>query len=170
MIFPKSVKNNLFMAQKGRCAYCGRLHRIRYLEIDHKHPFSRGGGDEIDNLQLLCSPCNMRKGIQSDEEFRRRYWRLLPDDGSIPTPPIPQEVFATETQVTRAPYEVRAIYSERFAAARARAKRREGGGRRPIYRERVAASRRSRRDGCGLLVAAGVLVILILVFMVSLLN
>ncbi len=161
MVFPRSVKNNLFMAQKGRCAYCGRLHRIRYLEIDHKHPFSRGGGDEIDNLQLLCTPCNMRKGIQSDEEFRHRYWRLLPGDGSIPSPPIPQEVFTSETQVTMAPYAVRAIYRERFAASRK--SRRDG-------RERSAASRRSRRDGCGLLVAAGMLVILVLITMVLLLS
>ena len=139
IVFPRSVKNQLFMAQKGRCSYCGRTHRIRYLEIDHKHPFSRGGGNEIDNLQLLCIPCNMRKGIQSDEEFRRRYHRLLPADGSIPYNPIPQDDFADETQHTRAPREVRAIYHERFSA----------------YRER-------QRGGCGLLVATAVLVIIAL--------
>ena len=120
VVFPRSVKNGLFRAQKGRCAYCGRTHRSHYLEIDHKYPVSRGGNDKIDNLQLLCTPCNMRKGIQSDEEFRRRYQRLLPADGSIPSPPIPQDSFSEETQYTRAPKAVRAIYHERFSAARAR--------------------------------------------------
>ena len=116
---PWRVKNQLFRAQKGRCNYCGRTHRMRFLEIDHKWPVSRGGGDEVSNLQLLCKRCNMRKGIQSDEEFRRRYWRLLPDDDSIPYPPISQDDFSEETQYTRASREVRAIYRDRFEEYRA---------------------------------------------------
>ena len=148
-VFPRNVKNGLFRAQKGRCAYCGRTHRSRYLEIDHKYPVSRGGNDEIDNLQLLCNPCNMRKGIQSDEEFRRRYQRLLPADGSIPSPPIPQDSFSEETQYTRAPRAVRAIYHKRFTAAR----------------ERQRASRVGQGSGCGLLVATVVLSLLALVLL-----
>ena len=144
-VIPRNVKSELFRAQKGRCAYCGRIHRSRYLEVDHKFPVSRGGDDEIDNLQLLCTPCNMRKGIQSDEEFRRRYQRLLPTDGSIPSHPIPQDSFSEETQYTRAPREVRAIYHKRFAAARAR-----------------------RGSGCGLFVTTVVLSLLALVLLLFL--
>ena len=70
----------------------------------------------------------MRKGILSDEEFRRRYQRLLPADGSIPAPPIPQDIFSEETQYTRAPREVRAIYHERFSAARERQRAQQGSG------------------------------------------
>ena len=147
IIFPRSVKNKLFRAQKGRCRYCGRLHRIGYLEIDHKYPFSRGGSDEIDNLQLLCTACNMRKGIQSDEEFRLRYRRLLPNDGRIPNPPISQEEFARETQRTRASREVRGIYRERFENYRAR---------RGVYRVR-------RGSGCSLLLTAGVVALIVIV-------
>ncbi|MXX32824.1 MAG: HNH endonuclease [Chloroflexi bacterium] len=91
-----------------------------YLEIDHKWPLSRNGGNEFSNLQLLCTSCNLRKGIQTDEEFRERYWRLLLPDGSIPDPPIPQDLFTEETQLTRASPEVRSIYRERFEAARRR--------------------------------------------------
>ena len=141
IVFSRKVKTQLFMAQKGKCAYCGRTHRLHYLEIDHKHPLSRGGGNEIDNLQLVCTPCNMRKGIQSDEEFRHRYRRLLPADGSIPHHPIPQDEFSEETQWTRASREVRDIYYERFRAYR------------------------SRRDGCGLLVAMGALAIIALMLL-----
>ena len=139
VIFPRSVKNQLFTAQRGKCSYCGHTHRMRYLEIDHKYPFSRGGGDEIDNLQLLCISCNMRKGIQSDEEFRYRYQRLLPADGSIPHPPIPQDYFSDETQRTRASQEVRGIFHARFSA----------------YRE-------SQRGGCGLLASTVVLFLIAL--------
>lgn len=136
---PRGVKNQLFMAQKGRCFYCGRTNRIRYLEVDHKYPFSRGGGGDIDNLQLLCTPCNMRKGIQSDEEFRHRYHRLLPTGGGIPNPPISQDAFADETQHTRASREVRAIYHRRFSAYRG-----------------------SQRDGCGLILVATALTVIVL--------
>lgn len=138
IVFPRSVKHQLFTAQRGRCFYCGRIHRIRYLEIDHKHPVSRGGGNEFGNLQLLCTPCNMRKGIQTDEEFRRRYGRLLPGDGSIPHHPIPQDELTAETQRTRASREVRAIYHERFSAYR-----------------------RSQSGGFGFLVATAVIVIIV---------
>ena len=146
-VFPRNLKNGLFRAQKGKCAYCGRTHRSRYLEIDHKYPVSRGGNDEIDNLQLLCTPCNMRKGIQSDEEFRRRYQRLLPVDGSIPSPPIPQDIFSEETQYTRASKEVRAIYHKRFTAARER----QGVG---------------QGSGCGLLAATVALSLLVLILLI----
>ena len=144
IIFPRHVKNALFTAQKGKCSYCGRTNRIRYLEIDHKFPLSRGGSNETDNLQLLCTPCNMRKGIQSDEEFRWRYQRLLPPDGTIPNPPIAQDDFSAETQLTTASPEVRAIYHQRFIEAR--------------Y-GRFAEYGASQRGGCGLLAAAAVAIV-----------
>ena len=92
----------------------------RQLEIDHKWPVSRNGGNELSNLQLLCTACNLRKGIQTDEEFRDRYWRLLPPDGTIPDPPIGQDEFTKQTQYTRASPTVRGIYRNRFEAARRR--------------------------------------------------
>ena len=60
----------------------------------------------------------MRKGIQTDEEFRRRYGRLMPADGGIPNPPITQAQFAGETQRTRAAPNVRRIYHQRFSRYR----------------------------------------------------
>ena len=32
------------------------------LQIDHKIPFSLGGLTVLDNLQTLCSECNLSKG------------------------------------------------------------------------------------------------------------
>ena len=120
IIFPARIKNAMYVEQRGRCMYCGRRMSSRYLEIDHKWPVSRNGGNERSNLQLLCTACNLRKGIQTDEEFRNRYWRLLPPDGTIPDPPIPQDEFSEETQWTRASPEVRSIYRDRFINARRR--------------------------------------------------
>ncbi len=120
IIFPARVRHALFVEQQGRCRYCGRRMSSRYLEIDHKWPVSRNGGDELANLQLLCTACNLRKGIQTDEEFRSRYWRLLPRDEAIPNPPIPQTAFSEETRRTRASRTVRSIYRDRFEHARRR--------------------------------------------------
>src|ERR1700745_3021045 len=41
-----------------RCLACGRPSN---LMIDHIVPRSKGGRDELDNLQTLCEECNQRK-------------------------------------------------------------------------------------------------------------
>jgi 5-methylcytosine-specific restriction endonuclease McrA len=43
----------------GRCAECGSGFELQY---DHLIPLALGGGDGVDNLQLLCGDCNRRKG------------------------------------------------------------------------------------------------------------
>lgn len=35
---------------------------IRWLEVDHVQALSRGGTNDLENLQTLCSQCNNRKG------------------------------------------------------------------------------------------------------------
>jgi 5-methylcytosine-specific restriction endonuclease McrA len=41
------------------CRWCGSQDE---LEIDHVIPFSRGGACTVENAQVLCGPCNRRKG------------------------------------------------------------------------------------------------------------
>jgi 5-methylcytosine-specific restriction endonuclease McrA len=49
--------------QKNRCALCGsRLFFSRNPHVDHIVPISRLGTNDITNLQLLCSKCNLGKG------------------------------------------------------------------------------------------------------------
>jgi 5-methylcytosine-specific restriction endonuclease McrA len=57
----------LYERQKGKCACCStdldKYHR------DHIVPLSRGGTNDIANIQLLCPSCNTAKGAKSLEEF-----------------------------------------------------------------------------------------------------
>jgi 5-methylcytosine-specific restriction protein A len=45
------------------CEECERRGELAAAsEVDHKRPFSRGGGRlDWDNLQALCKPCHVRK-------------------------------------------------------------------------------------------------------------
>ncbi len=45
----------------GRCTECGSGFELQY---DHVIPHALGGGDGVDNLQLLCGDCNRSKGCQ----------------------------------------------------------------------------------------------------------
>lgn len=48
------------------CALCGKKSPYKVIfQIDHIIPMSRGGNTTIDNLQLLCRKCNLRKSDKS---------------------------------------------------------------------------------------------------------
>lgn len=58
---PRRVRERVYRKAGGRCVYCGST---KELQIDHIIPVSRGGSSDEANLQLLCGPCNRRKGAR----------------------------------------------------------------------------------------------------------
>lgn len=50
------------------CKICEHPFREEYLEIDHEFPKSLRGKWKLDNLQLICSRCNRRKGSTKTNE------------------------------------------------------------------------------------------------------
>ncbi len=73
--FIKAKPGKRRLGKKGywyRCASCGkwcgrpgtdnvRIPDDQKMEVDHILPWSKGGSDEVWNLQPLCKPCNRSK-------------------------------------------------------------------------------------------------------------
>jgi hypothetical protein len=64
---PAWVKHAVFYRDRGLCALCqSDLSRLVTVEpdenYDHIVPLKRGGLNDVTNIQLLCSPCNLEKG------------------------------------------------------------------------------------------------------------
>lgn len=56
---PQDVKVLIWQRDGGRCVTCRSQSD---LEFDHIIPVAMGGSNTARNLQLLCEPCNRRKG------------------------------------------------------------------------------------------------------------
>ena len=65
-------KKHLYGAQAGNCNGCETHFEIIHLEVDHIISRDSGGGDELDNLQLLCGNCNKTKGAHSMEYLKQK--------------------------------------------------------------------------------------------------
>ncbi|MFD6400706.1 HNH endonuclease [Nocardia sp. NPDC060249] len=58
---PIATRRAVFARDGHQCVHCGATED---LSLDHIYPWSRGGEDTVDNLRVLCRPCNSRKGAR----------------------------------------------------------------------------------------------------------
>ena len=86
---PQDVKIEVAVRDGGRCRQCGSN---KELHFDHVIPWSKGGPNTVDNIQLLCGTCNRRKGaddIPADlpPSPYRQAWRAPAADTQPSQPP-----------------------------------------------------------------------------------
>lgn len=55
---PRLIQREVWQRDGGQCVQCLTRERLCF---DHIVPFSKGGGNSVRNLQLLCESCNLSK-------------------------------------------------------------------------------------------------------------
>lgn len=70
----------LFERDGNTCAVCGKTLDIHNCVINHIYPYSLGGSDDFENLELLCMECNFAKSTSnqiSESHFQSFVKELL---------------------------------------------------------------------------------------------
>ncbi|MBI3811464.1 MAG: HNH endonuclease, partial [Nitrospirae bacterium] len=57
-IIPPEVKQAVWVRDGGKCVLCGSRANLHY---DHIIPVAKGGGNTVENIQVLCADCNLKK-------------------------------------------------------------------------------------------------------------
>jgi hypothetical protein len=65
---PTSTRYEVLKQAGGRCQLCHTNDRPPH--VDHITPRSKGGTNELDNLQALCDECNLGKSNKDSTDFR----------------------------------------------------------------------------------------------------
>lgn len=58
---PRKLRHQVFQRDGYRCRECGATNKQTRLHVDHIKPVSKGGTNDLSNLQTLCEECNLAK-------------------------------------------------------------------------------------------------------------
>lgn len=73
--FPPRVKKLALKDGKAVCVLCGRGKKDGVeMCVDHIKPKDKGGDNSVDNAQVLCMECNLRKKNYSQTEAGKRFF------------------------------------------------------------------------------------------------
>jgi 5-methylcytosine-specific restriction endonuclease McrA len=72
------VRRAVWHRANSKCQNCGSVHA---LQVDHRQPFAMGGGNEPENLRLLCRSCNQRAAINKLGITKMQRYFNRPVDG-----------------------------------------------------------------------------------------
>lgn len=68
--FSTEIRQTVLAKSGGLCFYCGT--KLEKFHVDHFHPRTKGGADDINNLVPACIKCNATKCACDIEDFRLR--------------------------------------------------------------------------------------------------
>ncbi len=74
--FTQRERNMIYNSTEGHCGICGRFIPLGEYTIDHIIPLSKGGTNDLSNLQPCCSFCNKAKDDSMGDEFFERIERI----------------------------------------------------------------------------------------------
>ena len=67
--FNPDERKIIYAKSKGRCTLCGRFMNFDDFTVDHIVPLSKGGSNNINNLQATCRVCNNIKQDILPQDF-----------------------------------------------------------------------------------------------------
>lgn len=70
-------KKSVYAKCNGKCAICGKPVKFKKMTIDHIMPLSRGGTNDIKNLQLACKRCNSMKSNMTMDDMMGQISEIL---------------------------------------------------------------------------------------------
>lgn len=62
--FTAKQVDDLYIKQRGRCAWCKKKLTKQQVIRDHREAIANGGDNTIHNIEILCFSCNSRKGAK----------------------------------------------------------------------------------------------------------
>lgn len=74
---PGTLRYQVIARAMRRCEACGISNELSTLEADHIIPRSKGGSNDLSNLQALCSLCNVQKLNRDQTDFREAHQEVL---------------------------------------------------------------------------------------------
>lgn len=63
----------IYLFNQRRCKICGRFVSRKGFHLDHRQPLSWGGEHTLDNVQIACPRCNLKKGPRPRKNFWNWY-------------------------------------------------------------------------------------------------
>ena len=66
----QTIRNLLLRHYSKPCIYCNNILDVSNMVCDHIIPLSSGGPSVVNNLEMICKRCNIRKGPLTGKEYR----------------------------------------------------------------------------------------------------